>query len=329
MEINPVTKEERKVVVVKKKVDKKQPRNFIDMLIQKKQSMYQMEEYIKGFKEQDLKQEEDSSDDEEEEDFSWWHHDSDHTYYAMTTKYKANYKAGEQVFNCYGRRTNRFLLLNYGFVLRNNKYNSFSFRVWLNFPDEKKNKEERKKALKNSDEEEEEEEEDERPNQLMRLKNTRLCDELFAYLRANLLNKYQGSNHQKLIISAPVDLDFELFAIACTCNLLKNLQKNRSHTPLEEDRLEQQKAGISMRKQFALTYRIAQKEILHNNIRYCEILLRILARIKEGMPFKKAFLNRVDDFEIKEEVLHNRLIMRKYFRELTRNHEKLLNKKLC
>ena len=140
------------------------------------------------------------------------------------------------MFNCYGRRTNRFLLLNYGFVLRNNKYNSFSFRVWLNFPDEKKNEEETKKAVKNKEEDDDPEEE--RPNQLMRLKNTRLCDELMAYLRANLVNKYQGKNSKKLIISAPLDIDFELFAIACTCNLLKNLQKNRSSTPLEEDRAE-------------------------------------------------------------------------------------------
>ena len=37
------------------------------------------------------------------------------------------------IFHCYGRRTNRFLLLNYGFCLNNNKYNSLTFRVWINF----------------------------------------------------------------------------------------------------------------------------------------------------------------------------------------------------
>ena len=33
------------------------------------------------------------------------------------------------MFHFYGRRTNRFLLLNYGFVLQDNKYNSITLRV--------------------------------------------------------------------------------------------------------------------------------------------------------------------------------------------------------
>jgi len=51
----------------------------------------------------------------------------------MGTKYKNVYDAEDQVFHCYGRRTNRFLLVNYGFCLRNNKYDSLSFRVWVDF----------------------------------------------------------------------------------------------------------------------------------------------------------------------------------------------------
>ena len=36
----------------------------------------------------------------------------------------------EQVMFCYGRRTNYFLLLNYGFALPENRYNSLQFRLW-------------------------------------------------------------------------------------------------------------------------------------------------------------------------------------------------------
>jgi hypothetical protein len=42
-------------------------------------------------------------------------------------------KKGDQLFNCYGLRTNRFLLLNYGFCIRNNKYNSLGFKVFVNY----------------------------------------------------------------------------------------------------------------------------------------------------------------------------------------------------
>ena len=113
----------------------------------------------------------------------------------MTTKYKGHYKAGEQVFNCYGRRSNRFLLLNYGFSLRNNKYNSFPFRVWLDVPDTEtpSQEEEESKSEKKSSPGGEEEEED-RPSRMLRLKSTRLCSELLVYLRNNLLNKYKGAN---------------------------------------------------------------------------------------------------------------------------------------
>lgn len=37
---------------------------------------------------------------------------------------------GEQIFNSYGRRSNRFLLLWYGFTFPGNKYDSVAFRLW-------------------------------------------------------------------------------------------------------------------------------------------------------------------------------------------------------
>ena len=50
----------------------------------------------------------------------------------MGTKFKSYYKKGDQLFNCYGRRNNRFLLLNYGFCMIDNKYNSLGFKVFVN-----------------------------------------------------------------------------------------------------------------------------------------------------------------------------------------------------
>ena len=42
----------------------------------------------------------------------------------------------EQLYNFYGRRSNKYLLSGYNFVMPNNKYDSFSFRIfipdWLN-----------------------------------------------------------------------------------------------------------------------------------------------------------------------------------------------------
>lgn len=38
-------------------------------------------------------------------------------------------KKNEQVYNFYGRRSNKFLLSGYNFVLEDNKYDSFAFRI--------------------------------------------------------------------------------------------------------------------------------------------------------------------------------------------------------
>ena len=40
----------------------------------------------------------------------------------------------EQVFYCYGNRTNKFLLLNYGFVFPNNHYDSYEIPIRLDIP---------------------------------------------------------------------------------------------------------------------------------------------------------------------------------------------------
>ena len=44
---------------------------------------------------------------------------------------KFRVRKGQQVYNCYGRRNNRFLLMWYGFVLRENAYDSIPIRVFF------------------------------------------------------------------------------------------------------------------------------------------------------------------------------------------------------
>jgi len=46
------------------------------------------------------------------------------TYFCLTNMNRNILKKGEQAFNCYGNRTNRFLLMDYGFAFTNNRYDS-------------------------------------------------------------------------------------------------------------------------------------------------------------------------------------------------------------
>lgn len=222
-----------------------------------------------------------------EENFSaWLDYDNDgDVYYAMGTKFKTCYKKGDQLFNCYGLRTNRFLLLNYGFALRNNKYNSLGFKVFVNY--QPKEKAQSGAVLS-------EENNESRFQKIIRLKRDKLCEDLLQYLRANLIFTYKGPNKERLLVSCPVDLDFELFVVACGLNLMRNMMNNKYDTTLEQDRRLLAQIQDNWRFKLGLIHRITQKEILNDQVSLLSILLRILCRIKEGMPYKLAYCLRVN-----------------------------------
>lgn len=71
-------------------------------------------------------------------------------------------------------------------------------------------------------------------------------------------------------------------------------------------------------------YRIASKEIVNQNITYSQIMSSILKRIKQGVPFREAYAQRVSEYEAEEDVYKNRLLMRQYLREFAQNRYKLL-----
>ena len=269
-----------------------------------------------------------SEEEDDEENFAWYDHKDNETYFVLCTKYKNIYQAGQQVFHCYGRRTNRFLLLNYGFCLNNNKYNSLSFRVWINFnwQEEKKKEEARKAALEkgkklkeDGTDSDESPDKDNQISKVIRLKRNRFNEELFAYLRANLLNTYKGKNLPYLLVSAPVDAEFEMLVVACTINLLKGLMTSRFKTPLEKDKALLADKSLPIRQRFAILHRMNAKEILEENINYCQILMRLLARFGTDQDYKTRYMQIAEGFETEDQIIRNRVRLRRYLRELMIN----------
>ena len=84
---------------------------------------------------------------------------------------------------------------------------------------------------------------------------------------------------------------------------------------------------ISGRKRTALTNRVGQKQILNANLNILNILMRILARFQGGnlQQLKYTYMTIVEDFEKPEEVMTNRLKLRRYLRELILNQTRLYN----
>lgn len=77
------------------------------------------------------KEEDNDSDEDSDEDFSWYDwNDKENIYFTIQTCKRNSYATGSEIFNCYGNRTNRFLLLHYGFAFSDNIYNSLTFHTW-------------------------------------------------------------------------------------------------------------------------------------------------------------------------------------------------------
>ena len=49
------------------------------------------------------------------------------SYFVLVNNSRKTIEKGSQVFFCYGQRSNRQLMKNYGFCFANNKYNSYEF----------------------------------------------------------------------------------------------------------------------------------------------------------------------------------------------------------
>ena len=188
--------------------------------------------------------------------------------------------------------------------MNNNKYNSLSFRVWINFNWQKEKQKEELKKLNGKEGEDSnsdsEEEKDNRISKIIRLKKGRFNEEVFAYLRANLINTYSGKNLPYLLVSSPVDAEFEMLVVACTINLFKGLLNSRFKTPLEKDRELLKDPNLPIRHRFAIIHRMNAKEILSENINYCNILMRLLARFGNDEDFKSRYMQIVEGFETEE-----------------------------
>ena len=120
---------------------------------------------------------------DDEENFAWYNINDKETFFVLTTLNKHCFKKDSQVFHCYGRRTNANLLGHYGFTLSCNKYDTLKFKSVIDFG-WRKNFTEEGVPIDSKDKKKD----DMKVTKHIKLKETRLRDEMFAYIRATLMN---------------------------------------------------------------------------------------------------------------------------------------------
>eukprot|EP00347_Sterkiella_histriomuscorum_P011977 403370373 len=226
-----------------------QKKNLIDLLVIQKNYLEDQESRMRQLQEQDENKyrklvenvgengefdDLSESSDEDDEEFKWYKDQDQNTYFSLCTQYKTAYAKNTQMYHFYGRRTNRFLLLNYGFVLQDNKYNSITLRVYVtlnnkHFKEQADSSSQSKEIMQALGLEQ-------RISKYLKLKKDKLNEDLLAYMRASLLSSYQGDkNHEFILISAPVEIKFEQQVLLSAITLLKNLLDNRFKTSMAED----------------------------------------------------------------------------------------------
>lgn len=85
----------------------------------------------KPFKPKKVIEENSSTSDESDEEFDWYKselHD-DEMYIVFCNLQRRTLVPGEQAYYCYGNRSNKFLLMHYGFCFIGNRYDSFAIKM--------------------------------------------------------------------------------------------------------------------------------------------------------------------------------------------------------
>lgn len=224
-------------------------------------------------------EENDEDDEESEEEFKYeFHLSMKYKYFVMRTGTEGGFLRGQQVFNCYGRLNNTDMLLEYGFCLLPNRYDSVYVRVIFIQMLKAKNINGKIELSK-----------------LDLLENTKLKDFLRVYyLKYYKLNDTFLEYFRKLIPKKErYTLEGEL-KVSIQAKQVLNELLSSFPTSLEEDEgLILQAPNIPIRTYFALSkkyagYRISQKRIIKSHLNMMSVLISVFEAMQAGESMSNA-----------------------------------------
>lgn len=200
--------------------------------------------------------------------------ENDENWMAVVAGPNEHYKPGSEVFISYGRYSNRQLLISYGFALNENHYNNARIKVLL------KNlvlTEEQGQVLNGFE-----------AYCVFKLRKFVFAEDFLRVFR-EIYWKVDYCCESFLYARVP---ELELLSLSRALKVLKD-EMEIFPTSIEEDNNRIIEPGLPIRKYFAILYRKQVKEIILAQIRYMEVAMKIVERIREGTTLDKA-ANRVD-----------------------------------
>lgn len=216
--------------------------------------------------------EEESPFDSDDSDETELKPDDDH-HFMMSTGVRTSFKRGEQVLNAYGRLNNRNLLLDYGFAVENNRYDTVYFLLWLPRSG--------REGLVKMNDIEERTEEYSNHTELYGLKAKRFNLDVFVYFR-EIMNLP--------VKNFPSCIEKELEIIDKFLAICLELYEEFP-TSIEQD-YEILENAAGNRLKCALFYRINQKKIVLNQIKMLETLRKELELVQKGLDLNEHLVGR-------------------------------------
>lgn len=184
-------------------------------------------------------------------------------FFMMSSGVRTSFRKGDQVLNAYGRLNNRNLLLDYGFAIEDNRYDTVYFLMWT--------LDSGREGLVAFEDIQEKSPLYAEGTELYGLKLKRLNLDVFVYFR-----EIMGMSVKQV----PSDLDKELEVIDKFFDVLCGL-KSGFKTELEFD-LELLQRNPPFKLKSALYYRINQKKIVNHQVKMLETLRSEIEKIKTG-----------------------------------------------
>lgn len=221
-------------------------------------------------------------------------------YFVMKCANSQQFLPGSQVYFCYGRVSNRLLLLRYGFALEYNKYDSLHLQIaYLNTLDGFKIIKKKFDSWKNMCK-----------YKQFKIKRTKFNVDIIYFVR-----------NQKRTINEPLEewfwiknIDLEL---TCLDEVIKIYEEFLSHTfskTLAENELRMKDPSLGYHEYFALVYKVERQRIATYQITLLKIVKEILTKMgAQKVSLEDAASQQIPALETQEEFFTNRQLLTRYF----------------
>ncbi len=219
--------------------------------------------------------------------------------FVMKASSHDQFEKGSQVYFCYGRLSNRLMLMRYGLALEYNKYEHIHFKVpYMSYFKKTPWILEKVKEFGLS------------KYMRFKLKRTQVNESLINFGKGLTFSK----RYDDQALVEPTNIDAEIKGVEKACDLLEDFLESFSKTPEEYKKIRDD-PQTDYHKYFAAVFCLERQRLLTFHIKALNVLREILVRMSEGEAFEKATA-RVEEFESDEECYRNRFFLEKYLNRI-------------